>query len=127
MKQRFYNARVHNGVQASQLGTFGENNRRKLRAIDAASLIGEGRAEFRQNFILRGIARLHQLVRQRIGIKHAETKLAQHRRNGALAAGNSSGQPDAQHAPPTSLLPLVPLTFYRAGGEPPSPCCSSTW
>ncbi len=96
-KDNFCDARVDDGIEPVELGAIGENQRRELGAVHAALTIGNRRAEFAEDFLVGRLAGLDQFVSERVGVKNRKTQFAEHRCNGALAAGDSTGQSESQH------------------------------
>src|SRR5712691_739952 len=90
-------ARVHDGVQAVELGPVGKNNVRELDPVDAPARIGDGRSELAQDLIVCGLAPFDQSVGQRIGVEDGEAHFAEHGGDGALSAGNSARESESEH------------------------------
>ena len=90
-------ARVHNGIETIELAAIGKDECSQFGAVNTAAAVGDQRPEFAEHFTVGGLARLSQLVRQRVGIENGEAHLAEHGRDGALAAGDPAGESESQH------------------------------
>src|SRR5260370_788930 len=82
---------------AAELGPVGKNNVRELGPVDAAARVGDGRSEFAQDLLVRGLALFDQSVGQRIGVEDGEAHFAEHGGDGALPAGNSARESESEH------------------------------
>src|SRR5260370_2763985 len=96
-KQRSFDTRVDNGVEAIELGAIREDNCGELVALDAAICADDGRTKFAGNFVVGGLAGLDQFVRKGIGVEDGEAQLTEQRSNGALAAGDAAGEAKSEH------------------------------
>ncbi len=96
-KQRSFDTRVDNGVEAIELGAIREDNCGELGAVDAAICADDGKAKFAGNFVVGGLAGLDQFVRKGIGVEDGEAKLTEQRSNSALAAGDAAGEAKSEH------------------------------
>ncbi len=90
-------ARVHDGVQAVELGAVGKNNVRELDPVDAPACVGDDRSELAQDLIVRGLAPFDQSMGQGIGVEDGEAYFAEHGGDGALSAGNSARESESEH------------------------------
>jgi hypothetical protein len=84
-------AGMENGVEASEFVGVGEDDGGEFAAVDAAGTAGDVRAEFAEDFVVSGLARLHEPVRDGVGIEDREAEFAKHGGNGAFAAGDAAG------------------------------------
>ena len=84
-------ARMENGVEASEFAGIGEGGSGEFGAIDATGTVGDVWAEFAQDFVMSGLAGFHEAVRDGIGVKDREAEFAKHGGNGAFAAGDAAG------------------------------------
>jgi len=96
-KDDFGDARVHDGVEAVQLGTIREDHGTEFRPIDAAGRIGDRRPKFLEDFGVGRLAGFDQLVGKGICIKHCKPHFAEHGGNGAFAAGDAAGEAESKH------------------------------
>jgi hypothetical protein len=96
-KQRGFDSRMDNSVEAVEFGAIREDNRGELGAVHAAISDDDGRPELTDDFVMSSLAGLDQLVGKRIGVENGEAHFAEHRGNGAFAAGDAAGKAKSKH------------------------------
>ena len=84
-------ARMKNGIEASEFVGIGEGDSGEFGAVDAAGTVGDIGAEFAEDFIVSRLAGFHEAVRDGIGVEDREAEFAKHGGDGALAAGDAAG------------------------------------
>src|ERR1700694_3801933 len=93
----FRDARMDDGVQTVELGAVAEDDGAELGAVDAATCVGDGRAEFMEDLVMGGLAGLNKFMGERIGVEDAKAHFAEHGSDGAFAAGDAAGKAESQH------------------------------
>ncbi len=96
-KHGLLDARMKNGVEASELVRIAEDDGGEFATINAAGALGEIGAEFAKDFVVSRLAALHQFVGDGIGVEDGEAEFAKHGGNGALAAGDAAGEAEFKH------------------------------
>jgi hypothetical protein len=84
-------ARMENGVEASEFAGVGEDDGGKFGAVDAAGSVGDIGAEFAKDFVVSRLAGFHQTVRDGVGVEYGEAEFAKHGSDGTFAAGDAAG------------------------------------
>ena len=84
-------ARMENGVEASEFGGIGEGDSGEFATVDPAGSVGEIGAEFAEDFVVSGLAGFHEPVRDGIGVEDREAEFAKHGGDDAFAAGDAAG------------------------------------
>src|SRR5260370_19039152 len=93
----FSDARMDDGVETVELGAVVENDGAELCAVNAA-IPGEYRlTEFLEDLVVGWLARFDGLGGERIGGEATKPKFAEPARNGAFAAGDSTGESESEH------------------------------
>jgi len=93
----FGDARVNDGVEAVKSSAVGEDDGAELSAVDASAGAGDRRAEFAENFVVTGLARLDELMRQGVRVEDRKAEFAEHGGDGAFAAGDAAGEAESNH------------------------------
>src|ERR1700688_266374 len=91
---------MHDGIHAVKLGAVREDNGAELGAVDVASSAGDRRAKLAEDFVVSGLTRLDQLVRQGVRVEDGENEFAEHGGDGAFAAGDAAGEAESKHVFP---------------------------
>src|SRR5579885_1791979 len=93
-----FDAGMNDDVQASQLGGIRKHLGAKLAAVDAAPCAEDSRTKFAEDFVIRGLARLNEVMRQAVRVDHAEAQFAKDGGDSTLAARDAPGKAYAEHA-----------------------------
>src|SRR5438132_2618475 len=96
-ENNFGDSRVHDGVEAIELGLIREDNRAKLCAVHAPRRIDDRTTKFLNDSIVGGLAGFDELVRQPVGVQNREAHFAEHGGDGAFAAGDAAGEAKSEH------------------------------
>jgi hypothetical protein len=97
MSDNFRDAGMNDGVQKIELCPVSEDNGAEFGAVHAARGIENRRAKFANDVCIRRLAWLNQFVRKGIRIEDGEAEIAEHDGDGALAAGDSTGEAEFEH------------------------------
>jgi hypothetical protein len=120
-EHKLLHSRMKNGVEAREFGRIGKDDRGQLGAIDLSVALSQVCAELLQNLVVSGLAGLHQMMRGSVGSEDGKSQVPQHRGDGALAAGNASGQTQAKQL--DTILSSVCKNPNQLAVERPAP----TW
>src|SRR5579885_726549 len=93
-----FDAGMNDDVQASQLGGIRKHLGAKLAAVDAAPCAEDSRTKFAEDFVIRGLARLNEVMRQAVRVDQAEAQFAKYGGDSTLAARDAPGKAYAEHA-----------------------------
>jgi hypothetical protein len=93
----FGDTRVDDGVETVEFCAVGEDDGAELRAVDSSAGAGDGRAEFAEDFVVCGLSRLDELVREGVRVQNGEAEFAEHGSDGAFAAGDAAGEAKSKH------------------------------
>ncbi len=94
---------MQNGFEPAPLPGIIEDDLAHSAAVQPASGCDDPGAESLDDGCEPLAARSNELARDRIGVDDVGTELGEHPGNCRFAAGDSAGQPDAQHAYPVRL------------------------
>jgi hypothetical protein len=88
---------VDDGVEAVEFYAVGEDDGTEFRAVYASAGASDRRAEFTEDFVVSGLARLDEFVRQGVRVQDGEAEFAEHGGDGAFAAGDAAGEAESKH------------------------------
>ncbi|GAC1661539.1 MAG: hypothetical protein NVS9B4_13900 [Candidatus Acidiferrum sp.] len=91
---------VDNGIEASEFSGIGEDDGGEFGAVDDRRICGlmrddDGGSEFVEDWLIGRLAGLDQRVSQGVGVKNGKAQGAEHRGDGAFAAGDPAGKAES--------------------------------